>query len=542
MARKERLGPGNVHGTVRGKFAGPALTWPDQCEDNSDAPHSYLLEAIVEFSIKVAAPEKLACGCIVVGVYEGQKLSAAAQSLDRASDERIRTLLKSGDMEGKVGTTRLLYRLPGSEAERVLLVGLGKHGNVNSKDFRDAARAAVAAIQETGASEACLYLCGVPVPGRDVAWKARQLALAASDASYRFDQMKSSKSAPRPLARLIAGVESRRDAVVIQGGLAQGQAIGAGMSLARDLGNLPGNVCTPSYLAGQAIKLGKQWKLRVEVLERPDMEKLGMGALLSVAKGSRQAPKFIVIHYDGAGKKDRPVVLVGKGITFDTGGISLKPGAEMDEMKFDMCGAASVLGTLRAAAEMKLKLNVVGLIPATENMPGGAASKPGDIVTSMSGQTIEILNTDAEGRLILCDALTYAERFEPQAVVDIATLTGACVIALGHVCSGLFVKKPGLARQLLAAGDEAGDRAWQMPLWDDYQEQLKSNFADVANIGGRPAGSVTAACFLSRFTANYDWAHLDIAGTAWRSGKEKGATGRPVPLLAHFLLGRTGRG
>jgi leucyl aminopeptidase len=290
------------------------------------------------------------------------------------------------------------------------------------------------------------------------------------------------------------------------------------------------------------VKLGKQWKLGVDVLERADMEKLGMGALLSVARGSRQPPKFIVIRYQGAGKKDHGVVLIGKGITFDTGGISLKPGAEMDEMKFDMCGAASVLGTLRAAAEMRLKLNVVGLIPTAENMPGGAASKPGDIVTSMSGQTIEILNTDAEGRLILCDALTYAERFEPQAVVDIATLTGACVIALGHVCSGLYANKPALARELLAAGDEAWDRAWHMPLWDDYHEQLKSNFADIANIGGRPAGSVTAACFLSRFATNYDWAHLDIAGTAWRSGKEKGSTGRPVPLLASFLMRRASRG
>ena len=493
----------------------------------------------MEFSTKVAAPESLACACIVVGVYEGERLTVAAQSLDRAAGGRIRALLKSGDMEGKAGTTRLLYHLPGVKADRVLLVGLGKDGKLGSKDFREAARAAVGAVQETGATDACLYLTGIPVAGRDVAWKARQLALAALDASYRFDQMKSKKISQRPLAKIVAATESRRDAAVAQRGLVHGQAIGAGISLARDLGNLPGNVCTPSYLAAQAIDLGKQWKLRVEVLERADMDKLGMGALLSVAKGSREPPKLIVVRYEGTAKKDRPVVLVGKGITFDTGGISLKPGAEMDEMKFDMCGAASVLGTLRAVAEMKLKLNVVGLIPATENMPGGAASKPGDIVTSMSGQTIEILNTDAEGRLVLCDALTYAERFEPQAVVDIATLTGACVIALGHVCSGLFANKPALARKLLAAGEDAGDRAWQLPLWDDYQEQLKSNFADFANIGGRPAGSVTAACFLSRFTAKYDWAHLDIAGTAWRSGKEKGATGRPVPLLASFLLERS---
>ena len=496
----------------------------------------------MEFSTKVSAPEKLASRCIAVGVFEAQKLSAAAEALDRAAGGRIRELLRSGDMDGKAGATRLLYHVPGIAAQRVLLVGMGKDKRVNAKDYRDAARAAVTAIQDTGTAEACLYLLGIPTAGHDAVWKARQLALAAADVAYRFEQMKSKKADPRPLEHIAAGVESRRDAQGAERGLAQGKAIATGMNLARDLGNLPANVCTPAYIAGQAAKLGKDWKLAVEVLERADMEKLGMGSLLSVAKGSRQPPKFIVLRYAGAGKKEPPVVLVGKGITFDTGGISLKPGAEMDEMKFDMCGAASVLGALRAAAEIKLKLNVVGLIPATENMPGGAASKPGDIVTSMSGQTIEILNTDAEGRLILCDALTYAERFEPQAVVDIATLTGACVIALGHVCSGLFSNRAGLARELLAAGEESWDRVWQLPLWDDYQEQLKSNFADFANIGGRPAGSVTAACFLSRFTKKYDWAHLDIAGTAWRSGKEKGATGRPVPLLTAFLMKRAGRG
>lgn len=496
----------------------------------------------MEFSTKVAAPEKLASACIAVPVFESETLSVAAQSLDHAAGGRIRVLLRSGDMDGKVGSTRLLYDLPGVAAERVLLVGMGRDTRVSSKDFRDAARAGMAGVLDTGAADVCLYLSGVSVPGRDGTWKARQLALAAWDAIYRFEDMKSRKSAPRPLERIVAGVGSRTDAQGVERGLAQGSAIGAGMCLARDLGNLPANVCTPSYLADQAVKLGKQWKLGVEVLERTDMEKLGMGALLSVARGSRQPPKFIVIRYQGAAKKDRPVVLVGKGITFDSGGISLKPGAEMDEMKFDMCGAASVLGALRAAAQIKPRLNVVGLIPAAENMPGGAASKPGDIVTSMSGQTIEILNTDAEGRLILCDALTYAERFEPQAVIDVATLTGACVIALGHVCTGLYANKPALARELLAVGEEAWDRAWHMPLWDDYQELLKSNFADVANIGGRPAGSVTAACFLSRFATNYDWAHLDIAGTAWRSGKEKGATGRPVPLLAGFLLKRSRAG
>jgi leucyl aminopeptidase len=314
-------------------------------------------------------------------------------------------------------------------------------------------------------------------------------------------------------------------------------AIAQGMNLARDLGNLPGNLCTPTYLAEQAQALAETYALGIDVLEREAMENLGMGSLLSVAKGSDQPPKFIVLNYHGA-KKEKPVVLVGKGITFDSGGISLKPAAEMDEMKYDMCGAASVLGTMQAIAQLGLPLNVVGIIPTCENLPNGRANKPGDIVTSMSGQTIEVLNTDAEGRLILCDALTYAERFEPAAVVDIATLTGACVIALGHVASGLLANKQSLADELLDAGEVSGDRCWQMPLWDEYQEQLKSNFADMANIGGRPGGTITAAAFLSRFTKKYDWAHLDIAGTAWKSGKEKGGTGRPVPLLVNFLAAR----
>ncbi len=492
----------------------------------------------MEFSTKVSAPEKQPGACVAVGVFESRKLSAPADALDKAARGHIRTVLRSGDMDGKLGATRLLYGVPGASAERILLVGLGREKEFGAKEYRDAARAAIRAIAETGARDAAVYLPDVAVSGRDAAWKAQQLALAADEAGYRFDRMKSKKSEPRPLERIAIASTSRKDAAALDRGAREGAAIAAGTSLARDLGNLPSNVCTPTYLAEAATRLAKEWKLGIEVLEQKDMEKLGMGALLSVAKGSRQPPKFIVLHYSGAAKKEPPVVLVGKGITFDTGGISIKPSAEMDEMKFDMCGAASVLGTLRTVAELKPKLNVVGLIPTTENMPGGNATKPGDIVTSLSGQTVEILNTDAEGRLILCDALTYAERFEPQAVIDIATLTGACVIALGHVCSGLFANKDALARELIAAGTESWDRIWQLPLWDDYQEQLKSNFADFANIGGRAAGSVTAACFLSRFTRKYDWAHLDIAGTAWKSGKEKGATGRPVPLLATFLLKR----
>ncbi|TAK71887.1 MAG: leucyl aminopeptidase [Betaproteobacteria bacterium] len=494
----------------------------------------------MKFSTKRGSPEKRATPCIAVGVYAGRKLSAAAKTLDRASRGNLSEVLRRGDMEGRLGATLLLYRIPGVAAERVLLVGLGTEADLREREYRDAVRAAVKAAQDTGAATATLCFTEIRVGRRDAAWKARQVALVAAECAYRFDYMKSNKSEPRPLAN-VELLTTARDAGAAARGLSQGQAMGAGVSLAKDLGNLPANVCTPGYLAEQARKIAREWKLGVDVLERKDMEKLGMGSLLSVAQGSRQPPKLIVLKYAGGPKKAKPVVLVGKGITFDTGGISLKPGAEMDEMKFDMCGAASVLGALSACAQMKLKLNVVGIIPATENMPGGAATKPGDIVTSLSGQTIEVLNTDAEGRLILCDALTFGERFEPAAVVDIATLTGACVIALGHVASGLYSNKEALARELLAAGDEAYDRVWHMPLWDDYQEQLKSNFADMANIGGRPAGSITAACFLSRFAKKFDWAHLDIAGTAWKSGKDKGATGRPVALLTSFLMKRAGK-
>jgi leucyl aminopeptidase len=343
------------------------------------------------------------------------------------------------------------------------------------------------------------------------------------------------------LRKLTFCVSRRNELAPAEQALSQGLAMAAGVELAKDLGNLPGNFCTPTYLASEAGELARAHGMSVDVLDRADMEKLGMNTLLSVARGSHEPPKFIVLRHAGGSTDAKPIVLVGKGITFDSGGISLKPGPEMDEMKFDMCGAASVLGTLKAAAMMKLPLNVIGVIPATENMPGGSATKPGDVITSMSGQTVEILNTDAEGRLILCDALTYVERFQPDCVIDIATLTGACVIALGHVTTGLLANNETVARELLDAGNEAHDRAWQLPLFDDYQEQLKSNFADMANIGGRPAGTITAACFLSRFAEKFAWAHLDIAGTAWRSGKDKGATGRPVPLLSHFLIERAQR-
>ena len=478
----------------------------------------------------------------MVGVFEPRKLSAAAETLDKASAGYIADIIRRGDMEGRLGSTLLLHNVPNTLAERVLLVGLGKEKEVRDKQYRDAIAAATRTLNETGAIDATLFLTEIPVKKRDVAWRIRQAALVVLDSLYRFDQLKSKNNGVRrPLRKLTLTVARRSDVAPAEGALAQGEAIAEGVRLAKELGNLPGNICTPSYLAERALELAQQFKLKAEVLEREDMEKLGMGSLLSVAKGSHQPPKFIVLHYRGGKSGAKPVVLVGKGITFDTGGISLKPGAEMDEMKFDMCGAASVLGTMKALATMKLPLNVVAIVPTTENMPGGGASRPGDVVTTMSGQTIEILNTDAEGRLILCDALTYAERFEPEAVIDVATLTGACVIALGHVATGVLANDEDLAKDLLEGGEQAGDRAWQLPLWDDYQDQLKSNFADMANIGGRPAGTITAACFLARFTKAYTWAHLDIAGTAWKSGKDKGATGRPVPLLTHYLLERCGK-
>jgi leucyl aminopeptidase len=443
-------------------------------------------------------------------------------------------------MDGKAGTTLLLHNVPGLLCDRVLLVGLGKEREFRDKQYRDAVRAAIKALADTGVGEAALYLSEIPVKKRDLGWNVEQAVLVAEETQYRFDQMKSKpEENKRALRKLTLAVPRRGELLTGEAAAQRGQAIAAGVKLAKDLGNLPGNVCTPSHLAAQAEELAKTHGFGIEVLDRAAIEQLGMGSFLSVAKGSDEPPRFIVLRHQGGADGQKPTVLVGKGITFDSGGISLKPGADMDEMKYDMCGAASVLGTFRALGELKLPLNVVGLIPTCENMPNGHANKPGDIVTSMSGQTIEILNTDAEGRLILCDALTYAERFEPACVVDIATLTGACVIALGHHTSGLLANDDALARELLHAGEVANDRCWQLPLFEEYEEQLKSNFADMANIGGRPGGTITAAAFLGKFTKKYDWAHLDIAGTAWKSGKEKGGTGRPVPLLVHFLVKRS---
>lgn len=490
----------------------------------------------MEFSIKSGNPERQTIDCLVVGVFEGKKLSDAAKALDEASAKAITTVLKSGDMEGKLASTLVLRQLPHVAASRVLLVGLGKAGEFNLAHYRRVVRAAVKALPR-GVKQAGFYLTAIKTVQADTLSKVAHLAEVVLDATYQVNAIKS-KSADAPSYQKTVIYVEKPEHSLAEAGLKQGRAIASGVSLAKDLGNLPPNVCTPSYLGKQAKELAKTYAFKATVLDQAEIKQLGMHSFLGVAQGSVEPPRLIVLEHHGAKKDQKPVVLVGKGITFDTGGISLKPGADMDEMKYDMCGAASVLGTFKALGELNLPMNVVGIIPTCENMPSGNAIKPGDILTSMSGQTIEILNTDAEGRLILCDALTYAERFEPAAVVDIATLTGACVIALGHHPSGLFSNQDALAKALLQAGESAQDRAWHMPLWDDYQTQLDSNFADMANIGGRAGGSITAACFLSRFTKKYHWAHLDIAGTAWKSGKEKGGTGRPVPLLTTFLMQR----
>ena len=491
----------------------------------------------MEFGLKHNTPENARSACQIITVSQARKLSRSGQRVDKASKGFLTSIIKRGDMEGKLGQTLLLPDVPGIPVQRVLLVGCGKESDMNERNFTKLISSIVSALSACGARDAEFYPGDVALKGRDLAWKIRQATLLMNNSEYQFEQLKSSKaSTSRGLRRLNHNLP-RTDASKARQAISEAQAISAGMSIARDLGNLPANICTPTYIARQARLVAKgEKRLRVNVLDEADMKRLKMGSLLSVSAGSRQPAKLISLEYRGAAAKEQPIALVGKGVTFDTGGISLKPGAAMDEMKFDMCGAASVIGTLKAVTQMQLPINVVGIIPATENMPDGLATKPGDIVTSMSGQTIEILNTDAEGRLILCDALTYAGKFKPRCVIDIATLTGAAIIALGKVPSAVLGNNRALIDGLIKSGQQIEDKVWELPLWDEYQDQLKSNFADMANIGGRDAGTITAACFLSRFTRNYKWAHLDIAGTAWKSGEEKGSTGRPVPLLTQYIL------
>ncbi len=493
----------------------------------------------MEFSVRTGSLEKRRTGCVAVGIHEGGKLSPSALRLDAASGGALGRLVRRGDLPGALGTTLLLHEVAELATERVLLVGLGPEHEFRETSYRAALAATIKALQGTGAVEATICLDELAVAGRDPAWKIEQAVLAVRDGLYRFDRLKSEAPKAKPaLEKVVFHAADRSQANAAAAAIERGAAIAEGIALARDLGNLPGNLCTPSYLADQARELGKRHGFKVKILGQKEIARLGMNGFLAVARGSRQPPRLIVMEYPGGAAGARPVVLVGTGITFDAGGLSIKPALEMDEMKFDMCGAASVFGALRVAALMELPLNVMGIVPATENMPDGNATRPGDVVTTMSGQTVEILDPDSEGRLVLCEALTYAQRYEPAAVVDIATLTGEIVSALGAVASGLFANDDALARELRAAGDRAWDRVWQMPLWDEYQDALKSNFADFPNIGPPPDCAVTAACFLSRFTRGCPWAHLDVAGTASRSGAEKGATGRPVALLAHFLAGR----
>ena len=495
----------------------------------------------MEFTLTTSPPGSQKASCVVVGVNQTRRLSPSARRIAETAICDLPKLIRSAQFDGKPGQTLLLNNVTALPGQRVLAVGCGKQDGCTAVEYRRACRRAMDALRQNGVRTAAIYLAEVEVVGVDLYWKVRQLVEAGHEATYRFDQCKGEQSRGAAVAlrsaRIGLNAPGQREAA--SRALQEGAAIGHGVTLSKDLGNLPSNICTPSYLGDRAKALaGAHRTMTARVRGEADLRKLGMETLLSVARGSREPAKLIELRYRGGRQGERPTVLVGKGVTFDSGGISLKPAAAMDEMKYDMCGAASVFGALAAAAEMELAHNVVGLVPATENLPGGSATKPGDIVTSMSGQTVEVLNTDAEGRLILCDTLTYAARLEPDTVIDVATLTGACVIALGAHASGMFTNHEPLGSALRTAGEVSGDRIWPLPLWEEYAEALKSNFADLANVGGREAGAVTAASFLSHFTTELRWAHLDIAGTAWRGGKQKGATGRPVPLLTQYLLDR----
>ena len=493
----------------------------------------------MEFVVNVESIATQRTGCVVAGVYEGGKLSPSATELDTVSGRALSDVLERGDLEGDLGATLLLTRIPNVAAERVLLVGLGAEQEFSESSYHTALGATTSVLRTTGAADATLCLDEVSISGRDSEWKIEQAVLAVMDGLYRFDKL---KSAPprgrRALARISLHLSDRATARAAGIAIERAMAIAQGITFATDLGNLPANICTPTYLAEQARELGRQLGFDVQILDQEAIEELGMNAFLAVAGGSRQPPKLIVMEYRAGASDAEPIVIVGKGITFDTGGLSIKSASDMEQMKFDMCGAASVFGVLRASALMKIPLNVVGIIPATENMPDGNAIRPGDVVKTMSGQTVEILDTDSEGRLVLCDALTYAARYNPAVLIDVATLTGAIVRALGEIASGVFSNSDALVREVVEAGDNAWDRAWHMPLWHEYQDTFKSSIADFANVGPRGDCAITAACFLSRFTQRYPWVHLDIAGTATKSGDDKGATGRPVAFLVHFLMGR----
>ncbi|WP_223669660.1 leucyl aminopeptidase [Kangiella shandongensis] len=494
----------------------------------------------MEFFVKSGNPEKQKTGCLIVGVFESRKLSAPAQQIDDISEGYINAIVKRGDMEGKFGQTLLLHSIPGTSCDRVLLVGCGKEREFDAIKYKEICGKVIKLLNETGATDAINTLPLLNVKGQELYSKVRFAVEAANNTLYLFEQLKSEKSETRrPLRKMTLFIESRADLQESESAIRHACAITAGQSLTRDLANLPGNICNPTFLAETAEQLSQDYSsITTNIIDEAELKEMGAGAFVSVSQGSDQPGKLICMEYNGGDKGDKPIVFVGKGITFDTGGISLKPGAKMDEMKFDMGGAASVFGAIKSVAEMGLSINVIGVVAAAENMPSGKASRPGDVVTSLSGQTIEILNTDAEGRLVLCDALTYIDKYDPEIVIDIATLTGAVIVALGHEASGVMSNNNSLANEIETASDMATDRVWRLPLWDEYHQQLKSNVADFTNLGGQPAGTITAGCFLSKFTKKYRWAHIDIAGTAWKSGAEKGATGRPVPLLSQIMLNR----
>ena len=496
----------------------------------------------MEFSVKSGSPEKQRSACIVVGVYEPRRLSPVAEQLDEISDGYISSLLRRGDLEGKAGQMLLLHHVPNVLSERVLLVGCGKERELDERQYKQIIAKTIRTLNETGSMEAVCYLSDLHVKGRDVYWKVRQAVEATQDSLYTFLQLKSKKGEPRrPLRKIVFNVPTRKELPIGERALEHGLAISVGSRTARDVANMPPNICNPEYLYQQAKEMVAEYShLSLEHVNEAQMEELGMHSYLAVGRGSENESMMSIIHHKGGTDEDAPIVLVGKGLTFDSGGISIKPGEGMDEMKYDMGGAAGVLGVMHTVAELNLPLNIIGVLAGCENMPDGKAYRPGDILTTMSGQTVEVLNTDAEGRLVLCDALTYVERYMPETVIDIATLTGACVIALGKHATGVMSPHNPLAHELVNASEQSSDKAWRLPLWDEYQEQIESPFADMSNLGGRPAGTITAACFLSRFTKKYNWAHMDIAGTAWVSGKNKGATGRPVPMLAQFLMNRAG--
>jgi leucyl aminopeptidase len=494
----------------------------------------------MEFPVKTGAPARHRTECAILPVFDDGQLRGATKDFDRASRGAIAKLVRAGDAPARLGTCTLVHRTQGTAALRWQLVGCGKYADFSAKRLTSALGAAIHALRAGGTKEATSFLgYGTRVDAKEA---ARHSVETARSSLYRFDELKSRTDPPARLARLALGFESGASVSAIRAGIKIGNAIASGSDLARDLGNRPANVCTPSHLADAARSIAKRCeRMEVKVLDESDMKKLGMGALLSVTQGADEPPRLIVLQYRGAGAKDAPIALCGKGVTFDTGGISIKPAPKMDEMKFDMCGAGSVLGAMLALGQLQPSINVVAVIPACENMPGGRATRPGDIVKSLSGQTVEVINTDAEGRLILCDAITYAKRFKPRCIIDVATLTGACVIALGHVYAGLFCNDEPLAKALLEAADRSLDLAWRLPVHDEYGESLRSNFADFANSGTRDGGASVGANFLSRFVDGLAWAHLDIAGVAWRANANKGATGRPVPLLVDYLLNLDGQ-